>query len=88
MQSVHPCASINPSLLNSGSFTVDSRVSARGGSITRDDLRFPLFPGQNEMDQIQKIHNVLGTPSPDLLASKFKRRTCRVRTTAAAQLGS
>ena len=35
--------------------------------------RFPLFPGQNEMDQIQKIHNVLGTPSPELLASKFKR---------------
>lgn len=35
--------------------------------------RFPLFPGQNEMDQIQKIHNVLGTPSPDLLQSKFKR---------------
>ncbi|CAJ1356616.1 unnamed protein product [Effrenium voratum] len=34
---------------------------------------FPLFPGQNEMDQIQKIHNVLGTPSPELLASKFKR---------------
>ncbi|CAE7392704.1 MOK, partial [Symbiodinium necroappetens] len=34
---------------------------------------FPLFPGQNESDQIQKIHNVLGTPSPDLLASKFKR---------------
>eukprot|EP00439_Symbiodinium_sp_Y106_P084128 s150_g24.t4 len=35
---------------------------------------FPLFPGQNESDQIQKIHNVLGTPSPDLLASKFKRK--------------
>mmetsp|Transcript_75433 Transcript_75433/g.161621 ORF Transcript_75433/g.161621 Transcript_75433/m.161621 type:complete len:540 (-) Transcript_75433:80-1699(-) len=34
---------------------------------------FPLFPGQNEMDQIQKIHNVLGTPSPELLAQKFKR---------------
>lgn len=34
---------------------------------------FPLFPGQNEMDQIQKIHNVLGTPSADLLARKFKR---------------
>lgn len=25
------------------------------------------------MDQLQKIHNVLGTPSPDLLAQKFKR---------------
>jgi len=34
---------------------------------------FPLFPGANELDQIQKIHNVLGTPSPDLLARKFKR---------------
>merc|ERR1711881_76890 len=34
---------------------------------------FPLFPGQNEMDQIQKIHNILGTPPPELLARKFKR---------------
>lgn len=34
---------------------------------------FPLFPGQNEMDQIQKIHNVLGTPDAELLNRKFKR---------------
>ena len=46
---------------------------------------FPLFPGQNEMagglkgrgmtgeDQIQKIHNVLGTPPAELLTRKFKR---------------
>mmetsp|Transcript_105083 Transcript_105083/g.234546 ORF Transcript_105083/g.234546 Transcript_105083/m.234546 type:complete len:551 (+) Transcript_105083:102-1754(+) len=34
---------------------------------------FPLFPGQNEMDQIQKIHNVLGTPDAELLGRKFKR---------------
>jgi len=34
---------------------------------------FPLFPGTNELDQITKIHNVLGTPSPELLARKFKR---------------
>lgn len=27
---------------------------------------FPLFPGTNEMDQIQKIHNVLGTPSKEV----------------------
>ncbi|CAK0846811.1 unnamed protein product [Prorocentrum cordatum] len=33
---------------------------------------FPLFPGQNENDQIQKIHNVLGTPGREL-AQKFKR---------------
>jgi renal tumor antigen len=23
----------------------------------------PLFPGSNELDQISKIHDVLGTPS-------------------------
>ena len=34
---------------------------------------FPLFPGSNEMDQITRIHKVLGTPSQELLA-KFKAR--------------
>merc|ERR1719183_936247 len=34
---------------------------------------FPLFPGANEMDQIEKIHNVLGTPDQEMLARKFKR---------------
>ena len=33
---------------------------------------FPLFPGTDEVDQINKIHNVLGTPGPALL-DKFKR---------------
>ena len=33
---------------------------------------FPLFPGNNELDQIQKIHNILGTPSQKLL-DKFKK---------------
>ena len=35
---------------------------------------FPLFPGTNELDQIQKIHNVIGTPPPELLA-RMKRRS-------------
>jgi len=33
---------------------------------------FPLFPGENELDQIHKIHNVLGTP-PQSLIDKFKK---------------
>jgi len=33
---------------------------------------FPLFPGNNELDQVHKIHNILGTPSAELLA-KFQR---------------
>ena len=34
---------------------------------------FPLFPGTNELDQIQKIHNVQGTPSGEVL-ERFKRQ--------------
>jgi len=33
---------------------------------------FPLFPGTNELDQIEKIHNILGRPSKELL-DKFQR---------------
>ena len=32
---------------------------------------YPLFPGSNEADQIEKIHKILGTPAPELIA-KFK----------------
>ncbi|KAJ8667368.1 hypothetical protein QAD02_009030 [Eretmocerus hayati] len=32
----------------------------------------PLFPGENEVDQISKIHGILGTPHPRLVA-KFRR---------------
>merc|ERR1711907_925152 len=28
---------------------------------------FPLFPGANEVDQIQKMHKIMGTPSKELL---------------------
>ena len=28
---------------------------------------FPLFPGNNELDQIHKIHNIMGTPPPEIL---------------------
>lgn len=34
---------------------------------------YPLFPGSNEVDQISRIHKVLGTPSPELL-NKFKSK--------------
>lgn len=31
----------------------------------------PLFPGNNELDQINKIHNILGTPPAELF-QKYK----------------
>ncbi len=36
---------------------------------------FPLFPGTNEMDQIEKIHAITGTPSPEILATMKRRST-------------
>jgi len=34
---------------------------------------FPLFPGTNELDQINKIHNIMGTPDMKILM-KFKKQ--------------
>ena len=28
---------------------------------------FPLFPGNDELDQVHKIHHILGTPEEALL---------------------
>lgn len=28
---------------------------------------YPLFPGNDELDQITKIHNIVGTPEESLL---------------------
>jgi renal tumor antigen len=38
---------------------------------------FPLFPGTNELDQVQKIHAIMGTPPPELLA-KMKKRSAHM----------
>lgn len=38
---------------------------------------YPLFPGTNELDQIHKIHNIMGTPSPDLL-NKMKKHSSHI----------
>lgn len=60
-------------LLTDGFYNFKMDLFAVGSVFFEIVALFPLFPGQNEMDQIQKIHNVLGTPSPELLARKFKR---------------
>jgi len=47
---------------------------------------FPLFPGSNELDQINKIHNILGTPSAELRA-KFKHLTTHMEISFAPKQG-
>ncbi|MFO0116794.1 MAG: protein kinase domain-containing protein [bacterium] len=36
---------------------------------------YPLFPGDNELDQIHKIHDIMGTPPQELLDSFQKNAT-------------
>lgn len=47
---------------------------------------FPLFPGSNELDQINKIHNIFGTPTPEILG-KFKHLTTHMDINFAAKSG-
>jgi len=37
----------------------------------------PLFPGDNETDQINKIHNILGTP-PESVLNHFKKHSVNI----------
>ena len=37
---------------------------------------YPLFPGTNELDQINKIHNILGTPTPEVLQKLKRTMSC------------
>jgi renal tumor antigen len=37
----------------------------------------PLFPGNNELDQIHKIHNVMGTP-PRAVLDRFQRYASQI----------
>eukprot|EP01112_Ceratiomyxa_fruticulosa_P011724 TRINITY_DN3203_c0_g1_i2.p1 TRINITY_DN3203_c0_g1~~TRINITY_DN3203_c0_g1_i2.p1 ORF type:complete len:511 (-),score=85.64 TRINITY_DN3203_c0_g1_i2:3-1535(-) len=59
-------------LLTDGYYTYKMDIWGVGCVFFEVMSLFPLFPGTNELDQIQKIHNILGTPSPELL-SKMKR---------------
>eukprot|EP01016_Furgasonia_blochmanni_P048990 TRINITY_DN7383_c0_g1_i2.p1 TRINITY_DN7383_c0_g1~~TRINITY_DN7383_c0_g1_i2.p1 ORF type:complete len:387 (-),score=57.90 TRINITY_DN7383_c0_g1_i2:195-1355(-) len=48
---------------------------------------FPLFPGKNELDQIHKIHNILGTPPPKVL-DRFKKHATHMEFNFPQRLGT
>jgi hypothetical protein len=48
---------------------------------------FPLFPGTNELDQIERIHNIVGTPPPAVLA-KFKKYATHMEFNFAEKVGT
>ncbi|KAJ3122524.1 hypothetical protein HK100_011963 [Physocladia obscura] len=48
----------------------------------------PLFPGSNELDQIHRIHNIMGTPSPKLLKQMLGNRANSPKFQFAAKEGT
>jgi len=48
---------------------------------------FPLFPGADEVDQINRIHKVVGTPSREILAKLKKHKSSKIDFKFRAQNG-
>jgi len=48
--------------------------------------KVPLFPGRDEMDQVHRIHNVFGTPKPEIL-ERFKSRATHMEFNFPAKKG-
>ena len=59
-------------LLTDGYYTYKMDIWSVGCVMAEILSLHPLFPGSNEVDQVHRIHNVVGSPSPELL-SKFKK---------------
>jgi len=55
-------------LLTDGRYTFKMDMWSVGCVFFEVMSLYPLFPGQNELDQIAKIHEIVGTPSDTLLA--------------------
>lgn len=55
-------------LLTDGRYSFKMDMWSVGCVFFEVSTLYPLFPGQNELDQISKIHDVIGTPSAELLA--------------------
>ena len=59
-------------ILTSGSYGPEVDIWAVGCMLYELVTSKPLFPGKHEIDQISRIHNVVGTPSREILA-KFRQ---------------
>lgn len=59
-------------ILTSGSYGPEVDIWAVGCMLYELLTARPLFPGKHEIDQISRIHNIVGTPSRDVLA-KFRQ---------------
>jgi renal tumor antigen len=49
--------------------------------------KYPLFPGKDELDQVNRIHHVLGTPSEEVLG-RFRAKSSHMEINFASKKGS
>ncbi|KAJ3399467.1 hypothetical protein HDU80_007867 [Chytriomyces hyalinus] len=61
-------------LLCDGIYTFKMDIWSAGCVLYEVISKAPLFPGANELDQIHRIHNIMGTPSPKLLKQMLGNR--------------
>lgn len=61
-------------LLTDGYYSYKMDIWGLGCVMFEVTSLFPLFPGNDESDQIQKIHNILGTPPKNIL-DRFRQCT-------------
>lgn len=59
-------------LLTCGMYGAGMDIWGAGCILFELTTLYPLFPGADELDQINRIHRVLGTPSPSVLANLKK----------------
>jgi len=59
-------------LLTDGYYSYKMDIWGTGCVMFEIASLFPLFPGNNELDQVHKIHNILGTP-PKAILDRFQR---------------
>lgn len=74
-------------LLTDGYYDFKMDVWGVGCVLFEVQTLFPLFPGKNELDQIHKIHKVLGTPSPQKL-EEFRKRASHMEISFTQQSGT
>lgn len=54
-------------LISEGMYTYKMDIWGVGCVLFETISRVPLFPGADQVDQLHRIHNTIGTPSPKLL---------------------
>jgi len=62
-------------LLCNGKYSYKMDMWSAGCVLYEIISKNPLFPGNNELDQIHKIHSILGTPDPQVLKSMLGCKT-------------